>query len=349
MANDEATVEESAPPTEIEVLDRAGVEEAGWVIVHESVSQGLFRAEKPASNGKVEQAGSTEEGLLLAISYYEANLASIEPPPQPELEAVAADAEPEEALRTVTAPDGEQYTEAEWAARDSGYEPTAEAAAQGQETKTDAADEASGAEEVESETLVTLNSSNQPEDTLSVLPGEESINDVIERKAAESQASEEERGAENQGIGPNGPLGPEGLMGGTPETYDPGPGLSETEQAMNDETAEQVDAAVQARDAEVAPATTEEEQAAMEGEQAMQADAEQAAAETADTGPVGPADSADAAAGVGAAEASSEAPVATPAAEAKAEELGVDLSTVEGTGADGKIVVGDVEAAASSE
>ena len=37
---------------------------------------------------------------------------------------------------------------------------------------------------------------------------------------------------------------------------------------------------------------------------------------------------------------------ATPAAEAKAEELGVDLTQVEGTGADGKIIVSDVEAAA---
>lgn len=41
-----------------------------------------------------------------------------------------------------------------------------------------------------------------------------------------------------------------------------------------------------------------------------------------------------------------DAPVATPAAEAHAEELGVDLSTVEGTGADGKILKSDVAAAA---
>jgi len=37
---------------------------------------------------------------------------------------------------------------------------------------------------------------------------------------------------------------------------------------------------------------------------------------------------------------------ATPAAEAKAEELGVDLAEVEGSGADGRVTVGDVEAAA---
>jgi pyruvate/2-oxoglutarate dehydrogenase complex dihydrolipoamide acyltransferase (E2) component len=42
-------------------------------------------------------------------------------------------------------------------------------------------------------------------------------------------------------------------------------------------------------------------------------------------------------------------PKATPAAVAKAEELGVDLDTVEGTGADGRITVGDVEAAAAEE
>jgi len=351
---DEATVEETTEesvPTEIDVLDRAGVEDAGWVIVHESVSQGLFRAEKVASNGHIEQAGSTMEGLLLAISYYEANLASIEPPPQPELEAIAAEAEPEEALRTVTAPDGEQYTDAEWTARDSGYEATAEAAAEGQEAKTDAANEASAGEEVESETLVTRNSSNQPEDTLQVLPGEESLADVIERKAEESALAEDARGAENQGIGPHGPGedAPEGLMGGTPETYDPGPGLSQTEQDMNDETAATVDAAVQARDeAEEAtpPESSEEEQAEAEAI----SEAEQTAAEVADTGPVGPADSAEAAAGVApeGAESAPDAPAATDAAVAKAEELGVDLSTVEGTGADGKIIVGDVEAAAKN-
>ncbi len=40
---------------------------------------------------------------------------------------------------------------------------------------------------------------------------------------------------------------------------------------------------------------------------------------------------------------------ATEAAERKAEELDVDLSGVEGTGAEGRIVVGDVEAAAKSD
>jgi pyruvate/2-oxoglutarate dehydrogenase complex dihydrolipoamide acyltransferase (E2) component len=37
---------------------------------------------------------------------------------------------------------------------------------------------------------------------------------------------------------------------------------------------------------------------------------------------------------------------ATDAAERKAEELGVDLSTVEGTGQEGRITVGDVDKAA---
>jgi len=37
---------------------------------------------------------------------------------------------------------------------------------------------------------------------------------------------------------------------------------------------------------------------------------------------------------------------ATPAAEAKAEELGVDLASVEGSGAEGRVTVSDVEAAA---
>lgn len=300
----------SEAATEIPVLDRGQAEEKGWVIVHESVSQGLFRAEKPASNGKVEQAGSTMESLLLAISYYENHLDSIESPPQPELQAIADEAEPEEALRTVTAPDGEAYTEAEWAARDSGYAATAEAAAEGQEAKKDAEDEKKAGEEVESETLETVNSSNQPDNLMSVYPGEESLNDVIERKQAESQASEEARGAANQGIGPNGPEGVEGLMGGPPETYDPGPGLSVTEQAMLDEHVGTAEAAQAERD-----------------------EAEAQAAEAATQSP----------------EQAAEAPAATPAAEAKAQELGVDLAAVEGTGADGKITVGDVENAAKEE
>ena len=40
---------------------------------------------------------------------------------------------------------------------------------------------------------------------------------------------------------------------------------------------------------------------------------------------------------------------ATPAAQAAAEEAGVDLSTVEGTGSEGRITKADVEAAASVE
>lgn len=39
---------------------------------------------------------------------------------------------------------------------------------------------------------------------------------------------------------------------------------------------------------------------------------------------------------------------ATPAAEAKAEEAGVDLGQVEGSGAEGRVLVKDVEAAAES-
>ena len=40
---------------------------------------------------------------------------------------------------------------------------------------------------------------------------------------------------------------------------------------------------------------------------------------------------------------------ATEAAERKAQELGVDLSTVEGTGKEGRITVGDVDKAAKAQ
>jgi len=40
---------------------------------------------------------------------------------------------------------------------------------------------------------------------------------------------------------------------------------------------------------------------------------------------------------------------ATDAAERKAEELGVDISTVEGTGQGGRVVVGDVDDAAEDD
>lgn len=362
--------------TEYDVLDQAGAEDKGWVVVHESVSQGHFRAEKMAPNGKIEQAGSTMEGLLLAISYYEGFQDSLESPPTPEqthaqevgdASRAAAEGEDVEGAETaplsVTAPDGSRFTEEEWALRDSGYEPAEEAMVERQEINTAAENEAKQPDEdeiPESETLVTESRDNQPDDTLLVRPGEETMTDVIERKQEESELSESERGAVNQGIGPHGPIegdAPEGPMGGEPETYDPGPGLSETEQAQADEHQQVIEDVIEARDEETPPATTEEEQEAIAAEQADAAERETAAAEDTDTGPVSPADSLlashepppDTGETPAEAEEPSEAPPATPAAEAKAEELGVDLNEVEGTGADGKIVVGDVEAAASDE
>lgn len=308
--------------SEYDVLDQAGAEEAGWIVVHESVSQAHFRAEKMVPNGKIEQAGSTMEGLLLAISYYEGYQAKLETPPTPEqvhaqevgdasrAAADGEDVEGETAVLTVTAPDGSLMTEEEWSQRDSGYPPAEEAMVERQEINTAAENEAKQPDEgeiVEGETLITESADRQPEDTLLVREGEESLADVFDRKQEESELSESERGAANAGIGPNVPdVNP---MGGEPETYDPGPGLSVTEQAM-----------------------VEEHAAVAEAEIAKRDEAESQAAEA-------PAE----------AEEPSGGPVATPAAEAKAEELGVDLSQVEGTGADGKIVVGDVEAAAEDE
>ena len=272
----------------------------GWVVVQDGP---FYRAEFYGPNGKVEAAGHSEAQLQEAIQGYQDHLAAIEQPEPPELAAIAAAAEPDEALRTVTGPDGEAYTEAEWLARDSGYAPTAEAHAEGQANKQDAADEAAAEPEVESETLVTMSDDNQPSNILSVLPGEESLADVFERKAEASATAESERGATNTGIGPHGPedgSAPEGPMGGPPLTYDGGPGLSVTEQAMADEAQAGMEAAIAERD------------------EAVPAEAETTVIET----------------------------NATPAAIEKAAELGVDLSTIEGTGKEGKITVGDVEDAA---
>src|SRR5262245_24108395 len=315
----------------------------GWVLVHAGPWQNDYRAEKYGPNGKIEAAAPSEELLLQSIEAYEEKLAAIEIPLVPEHAAIAEAAEPEEALRTVTGPDGELYTEAEWAARDSGYEPTAEAHAEGQEAKKDAADQAGGSDEVESETLELVNTSNQPSDILSVYPGEESINDVIERKAEESAASESERGAENQGIGPHGPgeNAPEGYMGGEPETYDPGPEPTETELAMQAEREAQLEAltASEMEKAGVDLAAAEEAaQAAAEAEE----NAEPAVDQGANPVPAGEAPPVDTPEGQPEAEVA-----ATPAAIAKAEELGVDISTVEGTGAGGNITVSDVTDAAS--
>lgn len=316
---------EAVELSQYDVLDRSQAEEAGWVVVHESVSQGQFRAEKMVPNGKVEQVGSSEASLLLAISYYEGFQASLETPPTPEqahaqevgdASRAAADGEEvegETAVLTVTAPDGSLMTEEEWSQRDSGYPPAEEAMVERQEINTAAENEAKQPDEgeiVEGETLITESADRQPEDTLLVREGEESLADVFDRKQEESELSESERGAANAGIGPNVPdVNP---MGGEPETYDPGPGLSETEQAMADEHT-----------------------AAAETQQAARDEDEAAAAKASTEAPAE-------------AEAATGGAVATPAAEAKAEELGVDLSQVEGTGADGKIVVGDVEAAAAS-
>ena len=54
-------------------------------------------------------------------------------------------------------------------------------------------------------------------------------------------------------------------------------------------------------------------------------------------------------AGHGGEGAGEESESATAAAVSLADELGVDLSTVEGTGADGRITVGDVRAAANGD
>ena len=157
--------------TEYEILDRNQAEEKGWVVVHESVSQGEFRAEKMMPNGKIEQAGRDEASLLLAISYYEEYQSRLEAPPTPELlhaEEVgdasreAADGEGEEGAEvaplTVTAPDGTMFTEEEWALRDSGYPPTEEAMVERQEINTEAENEKKQPDDdeiVEGETLVT--------------------------------------------------------------------------------------------------------------------------------------------------------------------------------------------------
>jgi hypothetical protein len=307
----EPTSEAAAPPPEPEIMSWAECEAAGWVLVHEGPWQNDYRAEKyPPGGSKVEQSAVSKEKLAEAISYWEATQETIAPQPPPEQEAIAEAAEAEGALKTVTGPDGELYTEDEWTARDSGYEPTAEAAAEGTAQKQEAADSAAAEPEVEVETLETVNRDNQPDEIMSVLPGEESMSDVIERKAEASAESESERGAVNQGIGPHGPDGPEGYMGGEPETYDPGPGLSETELAMQQER-EQQNAELIAREREEAAAQVEAAEQASEAAPAAEGDLD-----------------------------------ATPAAVAKAEELGVDITTVEGTGKDGKITVGDVEDAA---
>lgn len=340
MPNEAETVE---PQAELEVLDWDEIESRGWVLVHEGPWQNDFRAEKYGPSGKIEAAAPSKDGLASSITRHEAFQESLETPPPVEHEAIAERAEPEEALRTVTAPDGELVTDEEWTARDSGYEATAETAAERQAEKADAEDEKKTPDEIpESESITIESRDHQQSENLSVYPGEETMSDVIDRKQEQSQASEEERGAANQGIGPHGPESVEGYMGGEPETYDPGPGLSETELAMQQEREAELEALTE-RETE----TAEAQVAAAEEQAQAAAEAEEAAEPAADQGVGGLAADQGVTPEMDTPEGQTEAEVsATPAAIAKAEELGVDISTVEGTGADGKVVVSDVEDAA---
>ena len=379
-----------AADPEIELLTDAEIEERGWVIVHEGPWQADFRAEKYLTGDKkVEQAGTTKENLLKAITYYETFQDRVSQPQTPpeviaarergDAARAAAEGDPEavaEVALTVTAPDGTLLTEEEWSLRDSGYEIADKAQEEREERSQAEEDELKGEPEPpESETIVTSSQDQQPEDTLLVRPGEESLADVDERKQEEAVASEAERGETNTGIGPHGPVegpAPEGPMGGEPESYDPGPGLSETELAKQQEVQAEIDQAVQMRDEGLperevekgqpgeaaAEAGTTDEQAEADAEAQRQAEEdarqrEEAAAAAVDVGPVSPADSADAAAGVippaSGQETAEQAPPATDAAQELAAQEGIDLSTVEGTGAEGKITKPDVQAAVDEQ
>ena len=305
-------------------LSRAEAEKAGWIIVHEDEEGGSYRAERYLdSNTKIEAAGATEGLLLEAINARHEFEDSIEQPPPPEPSNL-------DAAKVVATPLGE-LTEEEWSLRDSGYEPAAEAEEARREQAQQAEDEAKADPRGEIDTeqvVVESQRDHQLQDVLIVHSGEETLDDVVDRKLEQTAQAESDRADAGLGIGPyeTDEDGEPVPMGGQPELFDPADlpdGVPATEQAMAEEHQAAIDAAEQTRDEE--------------GKAADKPEAQTKTAEARTEAVQGAKDEAE------------EGPDATPAAAELADEHGIDLNEVEGTGEGGKITKPDVQAAVDAQ
>jgi len=221
------------------------------------------------------------------------------------------------------------------------------------------------------------------QDRLIVRKGEESMSDVVARKMEESANLEAERSAAGVGIGPM-DLDEDGNVvppGGKSELFDPSDlpgGISSSEEVVQARQDAEEDKALELRDehgkqadkpelaGQVAEAGSEAQQKLADdggedrsgdGEEGVPVEAAENVANVVEPDIPGEPDQESAEAAKKAVAEKEEAqpdsddedaPEATPAAEEAAKEHGVDLSQVEGSGKDGKILKSDVEEAASA-
>jgi pyruvate/2-oxoglutarate dehydrogenase complex dihydrolipoamide acyltransferase (E2) component len=363
-------------------FSRKEAESNGWVIVHEDEGQGHYRAEKYIdSNTKIEASGVSEGKLLESINAQEQHRASfVEPEDKPVDETGQPLDEAGFPLRTVLAPDDEALTDREWSTRGAGdvivdedgtrtYGPT-EAAARADDRRQEIATEVENQKKAEPDNGPTGQieqesaRDHQLQDVLVVREGEESLGEVIDRKADESATAESERAAAGLGIGPINYLPQEGEehgeivlepvpMGGPADYFDPSElpaGVdSASEQVEIREDAE-VDKAEELRDehgkqadkpefaGEIAEAGSEAQQDAKDEAENDQADESEAPASTPEAETPSEEDSAPEQGQP------QEGDIeASPAAKELAKEKGVDLKNVKGSGAEGKVTKPDVE------
>lgn len=336
-------------------FSRAEVEAQGWVIVHEDEGQGQYRAERIIDGVKVEQSGVSEGKLLEAISAYQAHLDKfLDPVPARVDESGMPLDEDGNIVRTVTAPNGEELSDAEWSHRGVGdvisrrdeetrVEGPSEAAVEAEEARREISAEKENQRTAEeevgpTENLDTENRDRQLSDRLVVREGEGSRPEVVDRRLKLSAQRESDRTAAGLGIGPM-DLDAEGNLvppGGASSLSEPD-GPDSAEEVVEAREEAEVDKAVELRDehgksADKPELAGEVAEAGSEAQQELADEKEEAADEEENGADVAPEDS--------------EAPEATEAAVELAEEKGVDLSQVEGSGKDGKIIKSDVEAVA---
>ena len=232
------------------------------------------------------------------------------------------------------------------------------------------------------ETLNPDSRDRQLQDVLVVRKGEESLAEVVDRKLEESADAEAERSAAGIGIGPM-DLDADGNLvppGGKSEIFDPRDlpgGVDSGEEVAQVRADAEIEEATALRDehgkaadkpelaGEVAAAGSEAQQelADKQAEEGLgerdpdnaeeDSDEEKKSEDVAEEDPEAEeakdSEHVDLEPGESVEVEAKEAPEATPAAEELAKEKEVDLSQVEGSGKDGKIIKSDVEAVASEE
>ena len=320
-------------------------EARGWRFVHEQAAgdvitsetqgevrhlEGILRAEKDFNGLLINESAESQGKLLERIAAFEATQDAVAASQEAEEPEIVAERD-EQPNRTVHLPSGEVITEEEWANREKrdvlivsdGEGGTKQIVLGGSEEALEADDdreevaaqaEADRTEEPHGKT-VQLEVQAPPIDN----PGGHGGGLIIVRKGESIEDAAERREEESAEAESSKSLEPARAEG---EEF--GTILVETPEERGDSPAEaRSEAEEEAAKEQNADPNADEDPAAVHAEGAA---AEQALADEA-----------------------GDAPEATPAAEALAEEEDIDLSEVEGSGAEGRIIKSDVEAALPAE